>query len=423
MINLSDKSVLCYDYGNFFEVAVRLSRDFGNVYYYCPKVITGFPTHNPVDIGRNVPNVIRVQEWADVINQCELIVFCDAYEPGLQSYFKSIGKAVFGSGHACELENNRKRLKEVMSFVDLPVGDYDIANGIDELEEILKTKENVFIKHELRGDGETWFHERYELSKLELQRMRSKLGVFQTQPTYIIEDKLESIAEIGIDTMIAKGGRYLAKSITGIELKDTGFLARITPYIELPHQLRSVTDKLAPVFSDYDYRGSMSNEVIISKDMKGYLIDLTNRCPEPPTALILEMYDNYSEMVWMIANGDLPQVKHTYSWGVQLIIKSEIAKNFPSPIIIPEEYQKFVKIKNLVIDEQGVWYYTPQPGVNMNEIGAVIGMGHTMQAAINQVKQVAESIKGFDIKINTGCIEEALEQIRNLKKNGINYLS
>ncbi len=421
MTDLKDLTVLVYDYGNFFAISQKLAEVFKTVYYFMPKISNGFPDHRPIDVGRNVPGVIPVKEWAEVINDVDLVYFPDCHEAALQMFFQNdLKKKVFGSRYAINLEHDRKGTKELMKQLDLPLNEYFVAEGMDELEAVLKENENVYVKSSLRGDSETFKSTSYILSKGELQRMRNNLGAYQNKETYIVEKPIESIAEVGIDTFCIDG-MYPEFVMTGIELKDTGFAGCMTRYMDLPEQLRLVTEKFSLVFRDYNYRGWYSNEVIIAGDMKGYLIDSTCRNPSPPTDLVLEMITNYGEAAWQVASGIVPKIKFDYKWGVQLIIKSETARADPSPLIIPNELKKYVKVKNLTIDDDGTYFYTPF-GVDMVEIGSVIGMGATMKEALSMAKMVAGSIKGFDIKINSDCIEDAQKQIDRLAVNGISYL-
>lgn len=421
MKDLKKYNVLCYDYGSYIEVADRLSRDFGKVYYFCPTVYNGYPTHAPMDIGINIPGVEKVSEWASVIDMVDLVYFPDSHEPYLQNYFRSIGKLVFGAVFACRLEHDRLFLKQTLKELGLPVNNYSVANGIDSLDEILKNSNGVrYIKSSLRGDSETWKHEDYRLSKMELSRMKFEMGLYGKKETYIVEHPIESIGEIGVDTFCIDG-EYPEISLAGIEVKDAGYVGRIVHYKRLPNQLQSVCGAFGHHFKDMGYRGHYSNEVIISKDKRGFLIDNTCRCPQPPTSLSIELYSNYSEIVWDVSNGKMPKVGFEHQWGVQLIIKSDVAQNQPSPILVPDEYRKYVKVKNLTIDEEGTWYYTPF-GIEMKEIGSVIGMGNSMDEAIKQAIEVAEAIKGFDIYIKTDSLDQAKESISNLRKEGVSFI-
>lgn len=423
MMNIQNKTALVFDYGSYISLAQRLSREdgFGKVYYFVPLIHNGFPTHKPYDIGRNVEGIIKVDEWASVINEVDIVVFPDVYEPALQVYFKSIGKAVFGSKYAGELEYDRVLLKKKIEELGLPINDYWIAKGVDELESILMSEKDVYVKSSLRGDCETFHSTNYLLSKGELGRMRSNLGAYANEETYVVEGHIESQAEVGIDTFCINGD-YPTDTLTGVEIKDTGYYGRVVKYDSLPQQLKIVTDKFSNTFRESKYCSFHSNEVIIGQDKKGYLIDCTNRAPNPPSDLMMEIYTNLPEIIWMVGNGLVPSLEYKYTHGVQFIIKSELAKTDASPIIVPDEYKDFVKIKNLTIDDDGVWYYTPLGEVQMCEIGSVIGVGNTMREAINMATKIADSLQGFDIKINTDCIDKVKEQIGRLKAIGIHYL-
>lgn len=420
MIDLSTKVVCVIDFGNYIEIARRLAKDFEKVYYYCPWIINGFPEHNPLDIGRGVKEIIKVTEWEPYYEEIDLFVFPDLFLAGQQELLRRQGKLVYGSGKAGELEVDRGSLKRLQEELGMNVNPYEEVEGLYELEERLKVVEDKYIKSSLRGDLETFHHENYTLSKEELKALKHRMGIFDKKENYIIENPIESIAEIGYDGFVIDG-QYPKETCSGFELKDVGYLGSIVRYNTLPKQLKDVTDKLAPIFQTYGYRGPMSTEVRIDEKRKGYLIDITCRSPQPPTDLALEMYDNFSEMVWNIASGIVPEIKYTYNWGCQFIIKSESAETQPVAIQFPEKYARFVKIKNLVVDDDGTYYYTPN-GVRMQECASVIGLGHSADEAIRMATEIAKTVKGFDLKIKTDCIEDAKEQMKILNKNGIKFL-
>lgn len=418
--DLSDKKVLVYDFGSYLEVAERLSRDYGAVYYYTPYVINGYPDHAAMDMGRNVPGVIKIKEWASVIDEIDLVYFPDSHEPYLQNFFRSIGKAVFGSVFACNLEHDRKFLNETLTSLGLPVSGYSVANGLDELEQILMNSKSAFVKSSLRGDMETFHHTDFRLTKRELKRMRYEMGLYENKETYIVQQPIDALAEVGIDPFCIDGD-YSDICPAGVEIKDAGYVCKMVYYKTLPEQIRIITDKLGPIFKECGYRGHYSNEIIISRDKRGFLLDNTSRNGQPPSSILMELYTNYSEIVWEVANGIYPNIQYEKQWGVQLIIKSDIAEKQPSPIIVPDEVKKFVKIKNLTIDEEGTYYYSPF-GMEMKEIGSVVGLGNTFEEAAKNAKQVSEAIEGFDIYMKTDAIEKAKKTIDKLNKAGISFI-
>jgi hypothetical protein len=420
-MDLKNKTVMVLDFGSYIGVARRLSKDFGRVLYFCPSDINGYREHGPFDIGRGVPGIERIHDVEDYEDEVDLFVFADLYMVGKQEQLRRNGKRVFGSGRGQIMETDRGYMKRLQKELGMPLNDYEEVQGVYELEERLKVLEDRYIKSALRGDNETFHHINYVLSKDKLKAMKHKMGIFDRKENYIIESPIESIAELGIDTMVVDG-EYLEESLTGIELKDVGYYGKMVKYFKLPRQLKDVTDKLSHTFMQYGYRGAYSNEVRIAKDMTGYLIDQTNRFPQPPTSLMCLIYENFSEVLWEVASGNVPTVKYKDAHGVQLIIKSDLAKTEePIAVQFPIEYKDNIDIKSLVVDDNGTWYFSPN-NYDMKEIGSVSATGKSMKDALNKATKIAQQVKGFDIKINTDCIEDAEKQIANLHKNGINYL-
>jgi hypothetical protein len=412
---------LVYDYGNYISVAQKLAEMSAIVYYFNPSIITGYPDHKPRDIGRNVLGIIPVKEYETIIDNIDAVYFPDVHEPNKQFDFIKRGKFVFGCMFGSKLELDRAYLRNKMAEVGLPVIEWGEANGLDELREALKENEDVWIKSELRGDMETWHSDNYLLSKDEIDEMQSHLTAYSQQEKYIWERSFKSIAEIGYDGFCVDG-LFPKTCITGPEIKDLGYVGMVMDYKSLPKQIRNVNDKLSDAFREFRYRGPVSTEVMIGENLKGYLTDITARHPQPPTDLYIEMIEDYADVAWKIAQGIVPEIKWKYKYGVQLIIKSETAKSRSIPFIIPDEYKQYVKIKNLVIAENGLYYYSYQ-GIPMAEVGSVSGMANSLKEAIKMGETIAKSIKGFDIKINTDCLGEANKQFDKLSKAGINYIN
>lgn len=414
-----DMALLVFDYGSQVKFAEKMAESFKVVYYFNTNVHDGFQDVKDLRLGEGVSNVIKVKEWATVIDRINIVAFTDCYEPALQQYFRDLGIPVFGSGYGSNLETDRVYLKDIMKSVGLPIGKYEVINGIDFLEYTLKEKTDVYIKGDHRGNFETTKWKNWKLSKGEIRRIRRDMGAFGANETYIIEDKLESIAEIGADLFVIDGA-YPSTILSGVELKDTGYVGCFMSYSDMPKQLKKVTDAMSPIFRDLGYRGCHSNEVIIGKDMEGYLIDATCRMPQPPGDAMLNSISNYSDCLVNIASGIIPTVKPAYKYVCQLILKSDIAKLDDTPILVPDQYKKFVSVKNLFIDNEGTWYYSRR-GLVMSEIGSVVGMGDTLKQAIEMAKEISESIEAEDASVDISCMDEGLSILKKLAKAGIKY--
>lgn len=419
MISPYDMVLLCFDYGSQVKFAQTMSQHFKRVYYFNPSAYDGFEDVKDVRLAEGVSGIIKVKEWASIINEVNIVAFTDCYEPQMQQYFRDLGIPVFGSGFSSQLETDRVFLKDAIKSLGLPIGSYEVINGIDFLEYTLKEKENVFLKSNHRGNMETTKWKNYKLSKGEIRRMRKDMGVFGMNETYIIEEQLQCIAEIGIDTFCIDG-KYPETVLSGIEIKDCAYAGAFMNYYDLPKQLRNVTDKLSPLFESMGYRGCHSNEVIIGKDMEGYLIDLTNRIPQPPGDVMANAITNYAECVVQVARGVVPYVKYDHKYVCQFILQSEIAQIDDTPIIVPDQYKKFVSVKNLYVDPEGTWYYTRR-GQKMAQIGSVCGYGDTLQQAIDMATEISESIEAEDAHVELSAIKGGLDSLKKLAKAGIKY--
>lgn len=412
-------TMLVWDYGSQVSFAKKMAETFQRVFYYNPTIHDGFEEVRDVEIGSGISDIVKVKEWASIIKYVDIVAFTDCYEPAMQQYFLDMDIPVFGSRLSSLLETDRVYLKQAMEGLGLPMGHYETADGIDYLEVLLKDKEDVFIKSNHRGNHETTRWKNYRLSKGEIRRMRKDMGIFGGNEKYIIEDTIDGIAEIGVDTFCISG-KYPSNVLTGIEVKDLGYVGCFMGYSELPKQLKNVTDKMAPLFAELGYNGAHSNEVIIGKDKEGYLIDLTQRLPQPPGDAMANAITNYAECVAMVANGIVPIVRNEYKYVCQFILKSEIAEIDDTPIIVPDQFKKFVSVKNLWVDPEGTWYYARR-GMKMNEIGSVCGYGDTLKQAIEMATEVANSIEAEDACVDLASIDGGMDSLKRLARSGINY--
>ena len=57
----------------------------------------------------------------------------------------------------------------------------------------------------------------------------------------------------------------------------------------------------------------------------------------------------------------------------------------------------------------------------MTEIGDCIGLGDTIEEAIENCKKHAEGVDGFDIKIHVEALPDALKEIENAEDHGITF--
>lgn len=412
----NSETLMLFDYGCFSYMAERLAKDFEKVYLYCPWE-KSFPVVNDYIIGQGMEGVIKVQNVWDVFEEIDIWVFPDLHYGAFQKWLKNKGKKVFGACKGEEMEYDRTKMEEIMKSVGLDVPPGDNFTGMTALREHLKNNDNLFIKTNIfRGNHETWHHENYDLSKPILDELAHSLGANAEQEVFLAKKPIEDAIEYGYDGFCVNG-KYPETTIFGIEIKDRGYVGCAMDYDDLPSLVKEINKKLSSIFKKYQYTGWYSNEIRAINDKKGYLIDQTTRMPEPPGGLAIEMIDNFSECVNDVANGEIPDLKFSYKYGVELIIKSSWAKDELQAIYYPDEIKDFVKIKNkCVID--GVTYFVPQ-GDGMTEIGAVVACSNDLEDAFLEVQYKAKQIKGYCIEIDFSCIDEMKKEIEKLKSKNI----
>jgi phosphoribosylamine-glycine ligase len=417
-VNLKEKTVCVFDTsGQYTAIAERLGRKDGfEKVFYCTNWQHSFPKYNSYCVGMGVPNIERVDSLFDVIDICDIFVFPDLYFGAMQDWLRRQGKLVFGSGSGENMEIYRDEFFEMQKEVGLPVGKHEVVKGMTKLRKLLVGKENQWIKTNLlRGQGETFEFKNMKLSASRLDEMEHSFGAYKEESIFCVFDNIEGI-ELGHDTFIVDG-KTMPKVMVGIEIKDSAYCGKIIDYEKTPKVLKTIDTKLGFYFKEHKYRGFFSSEVRWNGKV-GYFSDSTNRAPQPPSDLMLEIYDNFPEMVWEIASGNVPEIKATKKYGCQIIVKSSWATNEPCAIYFPEKYKNNVKIKSLMYKD-GQPYFVPLQDFPMEEIGSIVATGSTLKEAIENARAIAKEVEGDCLKINTDCLDEAAKEVEELKSYNI----
>ncbi len=408
-------AIVCDAGGNYVAMAQRLARDYKKVYYCC-NWQTAFAKHNTFSIGMNVPNVERVDHWAEVIDECDLVIFPDLYFGALQDWLVARGYVVFGARSGEKMELERDDFKEMLKYVGLPVNKHEIVNGYNALEKYLAKNPDQYVKTSIiRGNGETFHYIDERLSASRLIELEHQLGAFKEEAVFVVEEPIPDAVEIGFDGFIINGETPDA-TLCGIEVKDCGYVGAVVDYKSLPQVLKDINMKLKGIFMGAGYKCFFSNEVRWT-GTKGYFIDPTCRMPQPPGDLQMEIYKDYSRYIWEIANGIVPEIEATKKFGAQIIIKSDWALTESQAVYFPPKYADRIKIKN-VMYKDGIPHFIPGE-TEMCEIGSVVGLGDTLEAAIADAKRIAETIEGDCISCNGDALDAAAEQINKLKSFNI----
>ena len=391
--------------GNYVSLAERLAREYKTVYYCIPSWVDSYPYPNKTNVGMGIDNITIVENPFDVYDEIDFWIFPDTYYGSFQEFLKAQGELTWGSGAAEELELLRHLLKEEMKGLGLPVGKYELIEGMTNLRLYLQKHENVWVKvNKWRGLIETFFSKNYELVKPQLDDIEFNKGIDADLIEFVCEDTLDGI-EIGYDGFTVDG-KYPEEWLSGVECKDKAYVGQWKKYSALPTSLTEFNTKFASSFKEYGYRGFFSLENRIVKG-KSYMTDFTARMPCPPGEIYLELIDNLGEVMWAGANGQVIPAKPIAKFGIELLIESQWAVKHNCAIYFPKEAAQFVKLKRNMIKD-GINQIVPI-AFEMYDIGSIVGLGDTIEQAKKAVLHIAEVIEGTKIQIHTEALDNAEE--------------
>lgn len=418
----SNRRVLVYDSGLNIGLANALTRDFGSVLYFTPWQ-RAFPSMLEVASGHGYEGVERITNFWNRVNDVDLFVFPDCYNGDLQVYLDSIGKRVWGSRGGANLELHRWQTKELMKQEGLPIQPCRQVKGLENLRALLKKKENCFVKLSIfRGDMESWHHVNYALSEPRLDELAFRLGPIQHMATFVVEDCIETKFEVGYDGIFT--GAWPNVAMAGWEKKDAGLLASVMPYDELPEEVREVNSHLEKFLKQTGYRNFLSTEIRIGEDSLPYLIDVTNRTPIPSSAIQIANYKNLADILWHGAAGENVPIETRCRFGAEAMIYSDWAHKHWMTAEVTEEVQPYVTLfhsVNLGDDIEAVIPQNHDVAVIGDEIGSVIGLGDTIEEAIEECREHAEGIRGMGLYVKAESLDSLLPQIKEAQEKGIKF--
>lgn len=407
MAGYRNRSLCIYDYGLFVELSATLSKDFGKVYYYCPWQ-DGYPKSNSLLIGTGIDGVERISSIWPHLDDIDLFLFPDVYEGPLQEHLVSMGKRVFGCRLGEELELDRVKSKQICAKLGIDIGPYTVVKGLDALRQHLKENDDQWVKiSATRGDMETFHSKNYPLAEPRLDELEHNLGAKKKVMEFIVEDAINDAIEVGYDGYTIDG-RYAKGAIVGVEVKDKAYVGRTMRYADLPADVRSVNDKLAPALKGYKYRGFISTENRCNKD-GAFLIDPCARCGSPPNELYQTMIGNLADIIWNGADGILIEPEYTAKWGAELLLTSEWAMTNWQAVEFPKKFRENVKLRNLAIID-GKYYYVPDKST-CSAIGAIVATGDTPQSAIDACRKIASQVEGHHLEVAGEALDEARDDL------------
>lgn len=144
------------------------------------------------------------------------------------------------------------------------------------------------------------------------------------------------------------------------------------------------------------------------------------RHPTPAGEPSHELIKNLGDIVWAAANGIMVEPVYAGKFAAQIMLTSGWAEQDVQPVFFPEKIANSVKLYNACAVD-GQTYIIPQDNAHLKEIGSVVGIGDTLQQAIDKCKEYAEQVEGYLIECDAKDLDEATHVIDEGQKAGVTF--
>lgn len=404
--DLSLKKVLCYDDGGLFvSLALRVAelKAFGQVDYF-REWQDGFCDGSNLMVGTGLEEfgVGRLKYFWPALDDYDLFIFPDVWNPDLQEYLRGLGKRVWGAGNKATLEQSRWQTKQLLKDIGLPDNKAVQIHGMTNLRAYLMENENVFVKlSAFRGMAETFPSKNYTQVKSQLDQLDADYGPIMEAVDFIVEKEIPNADEVGYDGYCIDG-EFPDNAFYGFEIKNKAYVGKLVDYDELPDEVKEANTKLS--FHMDGYRQFWSTEL-----RNRFVIDITARHASPAGETFCFAFDNLAEILWYGADGVLVHTKTKAKFVAQIILSSPWAPTHPLAIEFSEDIRASVKIYNHCRAD-GVDYCLPDDTA-AEEVGSVVAAGETLKEACDKAKEAAEKVSGYQLHAHCDALDLAVEEM------------
>lgn len=405
--------ILVHDNGLCTELAITLARAGHSVTYHTPWT-NAFPKASQAFIGKGLEGIELAENFTDALMHCDMLVCPDTFSADYVKQGHLAGKRVFGAGQAERMELDRPWMKEQQARLGLPVGTWRKVPGLTKLLDLLQMPEfeGWWVKTSKYRQLETFCNYNWETTRnTVLGDLLNCYGAIGDDIEFILEKPLKSkgMVEVGIDGLFTF--RRWQNSGYGYEAKDQAYIGRVGP---LPPLLQRYAKALTQPLAYFDANSFVSNEVIVLSENEHYQIEPTIRCPHPPTAGMLEMYENIDKMV-LLVEGE--QLKPATDYCAVLVLVSTWAEEHWTEITFDQKYRQQVKLSQ-ACKRGGKYYAVPGNAY----IGYCVGIGPSAHTAVLACKTVARTVKARELEVHESALDKILEEtIPAGKKVGISF--
>jgi hypothetical protein len=402
--------------GAYVPIAHRMSDFFDKVYYHSVNQ-SPFPRISLDKIGIGYDDIERLDDFWSSLSLFDVVIFTDIYFSDWGERLRKIGKLVWGGCQSDVIETDRKLFKDELSNVGMLVAPTKYINGITDLLEYLKGSKDKWIKMSYyRGEMETFHHINWSQSQVWADDLKREMGPLGETVEFIIEDSIDSIAEVGYDGYCING-IHPQSALWGLEVKDCCYVGKQSLNSDMPQPVQYVNTTFSPVLQKYKHTGFYSTEIRYTKDGDSYYTDPCLRAGSPPSNTYLDMIDNWDDIIVEGAKGNVVEPKFRAKYGVEIILKSGHATDNYLPVSFDPKYSKNVKLKgSFYINDSNYIIPFKHAGIDMSEFGSVVVVGDDLPSIVNQALEIASNVECYGINYDNNALDKAMETLSKVEE-------
>lgn len=424
MKDISEVTALVCDYGKFTFLAECLSTKCKKVYYHTP-MEREFQDLNDCAKGDGIEGIERVDDFLDILPEIDLAVFPDIGFNGTQKHLRSLGIPVWGHMGIGDLELYRTRFLKFLKEAGLEAPPTQVIRGLTALDAHLREVKDRWIKvNRYRAAIETYHHIDYNHTIRKLEEWSVRFGGLKDSVVFVVQDPINSdeenpVIEIGYDGWTVDG-KYPESSFQGYELKNELYLGSKLDYVDLPDQVIEVNEAMSPVLKEYGTRNFLATEIRVKGEHFNF-IDPTFRMAGLTEDQLPNTCSNLPEVIWNGANGELIKPEFVADFvAVATMHCTDHVRNQWFTLDIPEQAREWVKLYHFC-KADGLYHFIPSVPFECDEAGVVIGIGDSIEEAIDHLKENFELLDGEPLKIDITGFAELLTQIHSAEEEGVEF--
>jgi hypothetical protein len=417
MKSVSDVTFLVIDSGLFFPMALRLAEDAKRVIWHNPDQ-RGFPSLRQGAIGDGFEQIQTCLDFWPLLGDVDCVVIPDISHSGLQQHLRSIGKAVWGSGIGDRLELNREFFMRRLGQMGLSVPSFEVVVGLSKLREHLRECEDVYIKvSRWRGDFETTHWRNWALDSGWLDQQAVNFGPLQESIRFLVFDAIDTNLEIGADTYFV--GNWPALMLAGTESKDKTFFGSVMPIQEMPEQIQELIVAVAPYLRDVGYTNFISFEDRVTEETHCWT-DATQRPGKPSSGSQELLWDNYSEIIWAGANGELVDPVPVNKFSIECQITCKPEKDTWVTLGLPRGLERHCRLSYCGYLD-GCYVFPPDE-FHHGELGWLVATADTPKATLELAKALCDELPD-GVDANVEGMVDLIKEVDEADKEGITLSS